>query len=147
MKSVTSSCTLRTQSSASLATINFDTHEAPGLTAQLREFETAPPVPDPRESHPVPVVGDMPLDEQYPSLLDWIHPVVDTEDLLPPQATGRFGAGRNGIDREECGRGHCGVDLGGPIGRPIVSVGDGVVVRIDGLVVDAAGAKVVTDAS
>lgn len=117
--------------SASLATINFDTAEAPVLTAKLREFETVPPAPDPLEAHPVPIVDGTPLDELYPSLLDWLHPVVDTEDVLPPQSTGRFGAGRGGVDREECGRGHCGVDLGGPIGRPIVAVGDGVVVRVE----------------
>ena len=73
----------------------------------------------------------MPLDELYPSLLDWIHPVVDTDSTLPEQATGRFGAERDGVARHECGRGHCGVDLGGPIGRPIVTVADGIVVRVE----------------
>ncbi|HEY5946481.1 MAG TPA: M23 family metallopeptidase [Kofleriaceae bacterium] len=117
---------------ASLATINFDTGETLALGAQMSEHEPAPPPPaDPRDLNPVPVLDGTPLDELYPSLLDWIHPVVDTDDILPPQATGRFGADRQGVDRAECARGHCGVDLGGPIGRPIVAVSDGVVVRVE----------------
>jgi murein DD-endopeptidase MepM/ murein hydrolase activator NlpD len=116
---------------ASLATIHFDTSETLRPSIQLTEREAAPPPFDPRDAYPVPVVDDMPLDEQYPSLLDWIHPVVDTETFLPEQSSGRFGAGRGGVDRSECGRGHCGVDLGGPIGRAIVSVADGVIVRVE----------------
>jgi murein DD-endopeptidase MepM/ murein hydrolase activator NlpD len=116
---------------ASLATINFESGETLALGATLSEYEVAPPIVDPRDEHPVPVVDGTPLDELYPSLLDWIHPVVDTEDVLPPQATGRFGAERDGVSRHECGRGHCGLDLAGPVGRPIVSVGDGVIVRVE----------------
>jgi murein DD-endopeptidase MepM/ murein hydrolase activator NlpD len=116
---------------ASLATINFDGGETLALGATLIEHEAAPPIIDPRDEHPVPVVDGVPLDELYPSLLDWIHPVVDTEEALPEQRTGRFGAGRDGVSRTECGRGHCGIDLTGPVGRPIVVVGDGVVVRVE----------------
>ena len=116
---------------ASLATINFETTEPLVLGSTLSEHEGPPPVFDPRDAYPVPVVDDMPLDEHYPSLLDWIHPVVDADSVLPEQATGRFGAEREGVSRHECGRGHCGLDLGGPIGRPIVSVADGVVVRVE----------------
>jgi murein DD-endopeptidase MepM/ murein hydrolase activator NlpD len=116
---------------ASLATINFDADEPLSLGGAFSEREVAPPVLDPRDEHPVPIVEGTPLDELYPSLLDWIHPVVDSEDVLPPYATGRFGAERDTVQRNDCGRGHCGVDLGGPVGRPIVSVADGVVVRVE----------------
>ena len=117
--------------SASLAAMNFDTNENLSLGSQLSEREIAPAALEPRDLYPVPSVDGLPLDEQYPSLLDWIHPVADTDTLLPPQSTAHFGAGRAGVDRSECGRGHCGIDLGGPIGRPVVSVGDGVVVRVE----------------
>lgn len=116
---------------ASLATINFEASETLSLGAQMSGQEDAPPPFDPRDAYPVPELDGVALDELYPSLLDWIHPVVDTEDVLPPYSTGRFGAERDGITRRECGRGHCGVDLGGPIGRPIVAVSDGVIVRVE----------------
>ena len=38
---------------------------------------------------------------------------------------------RGGIERAECGAGHCGVDLDGPRGRPIVAVAAGKVVRVE----------------
>jgi murein DD-endopeptidase MepM/ murein hydrolase activator NlpD len=116
---------------ASLATINFEPRETLALGSQMSEHEIAPPAIDPRDLFPVPMLDGAPLDEQYPSLLDWIHPVVDTDTAIPEQVTGRFGAERHGIERAECGGGHCGVDLLGPIGRPIVAVADGVVVRVE----------------
>ncbi|HEY5923891.1 MAG TPA: M23 family metallopeptidase, partial [Kofleriaceae bacterium] len=116
---------------ASLATIDFDTSETLVISAQMSVAEAPPPPFDPRDAYPVPLVDGTQLDELYPSLLDWIHPVVDTEDVLSPQGSGRFGAERDGVTRRECGRGHCGIDLGGPIGRPIVAVSDGVVVRVE----------------
>jgi murein DD-endopeptidase MepM/ murein hydrolase activator NlpD len=117
--------------STSLANINFDTSENLAIGSRLAEKEGEPPILDPRDEHPVPEVEGEKLDELYPSLLDWIHPVADTDEVVPTQSGGRFGAGRGGVDREECGNGHCGVDLFGPIGRPIVAVGDGVVVRVE----------------
>jgi murein DD-endopeptidase MepM/ murein hydrolase activator NlpD len=117
--------------SASLATINFETNEPLVLGSTMSEQEMPPPMSDPRDAHPVPQVEGTPLDELYPSLLDWIHPVVETDVVLPESSGGRFGSGRDGIDRPECGRGHCGVDLIGPIGRPIVAAADGIVVRVE----------------
>lgn len=116
---------------ASLATIKLDPSEHLALGARLAEHEMPPAEDDPRDDYPVPVVHGEKLDELYPSLLDWIHPVADTDHVLPHSGGGRFGAERHGVDREECGRGHCGVDLFGPIGRPIVAVSDGVVVRVE----------------
>ncbi len=116
---------------AAISTVSIEQHEAPNLRSHLTEQEVAPPVPDDRVRFPVPESHGMPLDEMYPSLLDWIHPVTATATVLPPLASGMFGADRDGIRRTECGAGHCGVDLGGPIGRPIVTVGDGVIVRVE----------------
>jgi murein DD-endopeptidase MepM/ murein hydrolase activator NlpD len=42
-----------------------------------------------------------------------------------------FGSERHGIERPECGAGHCGVDLDGPRGRPIVAVAAGMVIHVD----------------
>ncbi|HEX5062096.1 MAG TPA: M23 family metallopeptidase [Kofleriaceae bacterium] len=116
---------------ASLATININSGETVALGAKMSEQEIAPPVLDPRLQYPVPELDGIAMDEMYPSLLDWIHPVVDTDSALPEQMGGRFGAERHGVERAECGNGHCGIDLLGPIGRPIVAVADGVVVRVE----------------
>lgn len=83
------------------------------------------------ERYPVPVVDGQLLSEAYPSLIDWIHPVADATEKMPPEASRHFGADRVGIMRTECGGGHCGVDLDGPRGRAVVAVGDGVVVRVE----------------
>jgi murein DD-endopeptidase MepM/ murein hydrolase activator NlpD len=117
---------------ASLAAISIDPGEPViAVGTHSTEQEIAPPVPDDRARYPVPIVHDMPLDEMYPSLLDWIHPVTATDLVLSTQSTGMFGARRDGIMRTACGQGHCGIDLGGPIGRPIVAVADGTVVRVE----------------
>jgi murein DD-endopeptidase MepM/ murein hydrolase activator NlpD len=71
------------------------------------------------------------LDEQFPTLRAWTHPVTGSAELMPPAASRHFGAERVGIERPECGAGHCGVDLDGPRGRPIVAVAAGVVVRVE----------------
>ncbi|MBC7973977.1 MAG: hypothetical protein H7138_03255, partial [Myxococcales bacterium] len=68
----------------------------------------------------VPVDGSDRLDETFPSLRDWVHPVTGTAERMPPQVSRQFGSERHGIERAECGEGHCGIDLDGPRGRPIV---------------------------
>jgi murein DD-endopeptidase MepM/ murein hydrolase activator NlpD len=80
---------------------------------------------------PMPVWDGVPLDEVYPSLRGWIHPVTDAKEIVPDSPGRRFGAHRDGILRPECGDGHCGVDLDGPRGQPMVSVAAGKVVRIE----------------
>jgi murein DD-endopeptidase MepM/ murein hydrolase activator NlpD len=70
-------------------------------------------------------------DERYPTLHDWVHPVAAAPEMIPAKSTRWFGAVRHGVEREECGAGHCGVDLGGPRGQPIVAVAWGVVVRAE----------------
>jgi hypothetical protein len=79
----------------------------------------------------VPVRNATRLDESFPSLRDWTHPVAGVPELIPDQSSRRFGAPRDGTRRTECGDGHCGVDLDGPRGRPIVAVAAGTVVRVE----------------
>jgi murein DD-endopeptidase MepM/ murein hydrolase activator NlpD len=83
------------------------------------------------QRYPVPVVDGQPLSELYPSLIDWIHPVADATEKMPPEPSRHFGAERAGVQRAECGAGHCGIDLDGPRGRAVVAVADGVVVRVE----------------
>jgi len=79
----------------------------------------------------VPVRRGVRLDEMFPSLRAWTHPVTGTAELMPEQASRQFGAAREGIERPECREGHCGVDLDGPRGRPIVAVAAGTIVRVE----------------
>ena len=79
----------------------------------------------------VPLRDGMRLDEMFPTLRAWTHPVTGSSELMPGQASRHFGAHREGIERPECGEGHCGVDLDGPRGRPLVAVAAGTVVRVE----------------
>lgn len=98
--------------------------------------ETAPPRPVHVETalevrYPMPTLDGEDLDSAYPSLRGWIHPVTSSSELMPELASRHFGAARAGVERSECGAGHCGIDLDGPRGRPLVAVADGVVVRVE----------------
>ena len=122
---------------ASLANVDL------ALTAEpvaLRRVDTAHEQVPPRlvtveteieARYEVPVRRGVRLDEAFPTLRAWTHPVTGTAELMPEQASRHFGASREGIDRPECGGGHCGVDLDGPRGRPIVAVAAGTVVRVE----------------
>lgn len=79
----------------------------------------------------VPLRDGRRIDEAFPSLRAWTHPVTGSAELMPEQASRQFGSHRDGIDRPECGDGHCGVDLDGPRGRPLVAVAAGTVVRVE----------------
>lgn len=123
--------------SAALANVDFGVPTEPIV---LRLFDIAhEPVPARlvtvetalEARYAVPVNASTRLDEQFPSLRAWTHPVTGAPDLVPDQPSRHFGAHREGIQRSECGDGHCGVDLDGPRGRPIVAVASGTVVRIE----------------
>jgi len=108
-----------------VATRVFDTaHER--IPSRIVTVETAL-----EARYAVPLRGHDRLDESFPSLRAWIHPVTGTAELMPEQGSRHFGSQRLGIERAECGEGHCGVDLDGPRGRPIVAVAAGTVVRIE----------------
>ncbi len=125
---------------ASLVAIAYDGAPEPvAMQTHVVAAEVMPArlahVDNPLEArYPVPVdeVGT-PLDEQYPTLRAWTHPVTASAELMPEQVSRHFGTPRLGVEvpRPECGEGHCGVDLDGPIGRPIVAVADGVIVRVE----------------
>jgi murein DD-endopeptidase MepM/ murein hydrolase activator NlpD len=72
-----------------------------------------------------------PLDEVFYTLRGWVHPIAGAVELYPDRVARHFGAERHGIERAECGRGHCGVDLHGMRGDPIIAVAAGVVARVE----------------
>lgn len=80
------------------------------------------------------IIGDeRPLDEAFPTLHDWVHPVTASAEFVPEQQARQFGEPRIAITkpRADCGQGHCGIDLDGPEGRPVVAVAAGVVVHVE----------------
>jgi hypothetical protein len=122
--------------SASLMNIQMDVKETVTPRANGTSHELVPQRPMRVETalemrFPVPLDGQQALDEKFSSLREWTHPVSNSPELMPEQASRLFGAERAGIERPECGLGHCGIDLDGPRGRPIVAVADGVAVRIE----------------
>lgn len=104
--------------------IGVTTHEVAPL--RLVSVETRE-----QARYEVPMIDGKPLDERFPSLRGWVHPVTSTPELMPAQASRHFGAERIGIERAECGAGHCGIDLDGPRGRALVAVASGVIVRVE----------------
>jgi murein DD-endopeptidase MepM/ murein hydrolase activator NlpD len=81
---------------------------------------------------PVLEINGVPLDDRFETLRDWIHPVTGSTELVPISPGRWFGAERSGVRfRWECGAGHCGVDLDGPRGRPLVAVAAGKVIRVE----------------
>jgi murein DD-endopeptidase MepM/ murein hydrolase activator NlpD len=83
------------------------------------------------EPKPIPTLDGKPLDEHFPVLAGWIHPVTDAEEVVPVRPERKFGAKRYPGGGRKCKRGHCGVDLDGPRGRPVVSVAAGTVIAVE----------------
>ena len=65
--------------------------------------------------------------EPAPARLRWVHPLAG-ERQLPIREIRRFGAYRAGVRPSECGRGHCGNDLGGTRGVVVHAAADGEVI-------------------
>jgi murein DD-endopeptidase MepM/ murein hydrolase activator NlpD len=119
---------------AALAHVDVPETEALSIPSAIATHERAPAAPAAmtlEERYPMPSVDGVPFDEQYPSLQGWIHPVTSSAELMPTQASRLFGAERAGIERAECGSGHCGIDLDGPEGRPLVAVADGTIIHVE----------------
>lgn len=113
--------------------------EGVAIEPQLLAIEggTALPTPDderlgvhvaPKER---PLVHDLTLAEDASGryTLTWYHPLAGHR-VLPGKPDRRFGANRQGDRPAECGRGHCGVDIGSVRGRIVHAVRPGVVERI-----------------
>ena len=73
------------------------------------------------------IIGKPPADGDFDV---WIHPLASPRHL-PEHDTRRFGAAREGMRPEECGGGHCGVDIGTHKGDIVMAVHDGVVERVE----------------
>ncbi|WP_428263794.1 M23 family metallopeptidase [Haliangium sp.] len=99
-------------------------------SVDVEDIELPPTLEDRLESDEVDGEEALLIGESFPTLNDWVFPVLDSDEDLPLKPTRRFGAKRDGVARSECGRGHCGVDLDGPRGTPVVAVAWGVVKRI-----------------
>ena len=110
---------------ASIAVADLAVTEQTPMAVREAARDEAPPAPR------MPLFHGQPLDDLFPSLRDWVHPVTDSKELVPEQQSRWFGAERVGVERPECGAGHCGIDLDGPRGQPLVAVADGVVVRVE----------------
>lgn len=119
-----------------LANVELAEPESPRTNGTTRVHETKPPRPVHIETalearYPMPTLDGEDLDSVYPSLRGWTHPVTSSAELMPELASRHFGSTREGVERPECGAGHCGIDLDAPRGRPLVSVADGIVVRVE----------------
>jgi murein DD-endopeptidase MepM/ murein hydrolase activator NlpD len=118
--------------SAAIANIDVSVPEATAMRGAFAAHEIIPPRVQrgaTADELAIPTIDAVPLDRIYPSLRGWIHPVSATTEKVPTQWSRRFGSSRQGILRTECGEGHCGMDLDGPRGRPIVAVAAGTIVR------------------
>jgi murein DD-endopeptidase MepM/ murein hydrolase activator NlpD len=94
------------------------------------ERETSTPGPDGKLA--IPKVDGEPVDKKYPVLANqWVHPVTDSSEVIPLRWQRKYGAPRYPGGGRRCGRGHCGVDLEGPRGRPIVAVLGGTVLNVE----------------
>jgi murein DD-endopeptidase MepM/ murein hydrolase activator NlpD len=80
----------------------------------------------------IPKLDGVAVDERYPILgATWVHPVTGTTEIVPTRWQRKYGAPRFPGGGRRCGRGHCGVDLDGPRGRPIVAVLPGTILNVE----------------
>lgn len=83
------------------------------------------PAPEPPVTH---ALTYSLTDEQ--AELPWVHPIAGDVRELPDKDDRRFGADRPGHRPDECGGGHCGVDLGEERGTVIHAALGGRVIRV-----------------
>lgn len=109
--------------------------EATSLRTSSAEHELVPPKPKGmqrlEDEFPIPELSNKPLDATFAALHGWIHPITGADELFPGNPGRHFGAERTGVERTECGGGHCGVDLDGPKGRALVSVAAGTLITVE----------------
>ncbi len=122
--------------------VSFETEAYVDLSSRDDDFRTPEEIPeDPPGVHRAPTRrrGDAPLPHANNEVIQhiyaahmgtWVHPVAESARRVPERSTRLFGAVRPGERPRECGGGHCGVDLEGPRGTPILAVRDGTVARI-----------------
>ena len=132
----TARVTLGSTPAPALANLDLGSSEPERAVATTSVHETKPPRPVHIETalevrYPMPTLEGEDLDSVYPSLRGWTHPVTSSAELMPELPSRHFGAAREGVERPECGAGHCGIDLDAPRGRPLVAVADGIVVRVE----------------
>jgi len=98
----------------------------PALASVAQAVMPAPP-PAP------PTMADLPALMAAPTTGSdvWIHPLVGPDRHLPVRNSRRFAAPREGLRPDECGAGHCGVDLGTEKGAAVMAAHDGVIERIE----------------
>jgi murein DD-endopeptidase MepM/ murein hydrolase activator NlpD len=103
---------------------NVERESIPPKSTGMLRLEERHPLPKDRKGRA--------LSELYPTLLTWVHPISGADELFPPNPGRHYGALRVEIsNRPECGQGHCGVDLDGPRGRPLIAVAAGVIARAE----------------
>jgi murein DD-endopeptidase MepM/ murein hydrolase activator NlpD len=91
------------------------TRQLSGANGHLQRYETQAGMPNPVALQGL---GDG----------QWNQPLAQVPSNISEGQ--RFGAARVGQRPEQCGEGHCGLDLAKPVGTPVVSVREGVVVKI-----------------
>ncbi len=115
--------------------VAIDLDESTSLRARSAEHELVPPKPKGmqrlEDEFPIPALSDKPIDATFASLHGWVHPITGADELFPGNPGRHFGAERTGVERTECGGGHCGVDLDGPKGRGLVAVAAGTLITVE----------------
>lgn len=109
-------------------------HRARGGSAGVTAVEAAAITPAFSVADALRVLAQKPdPDVTRPSIPErdlWLHPLAGPARRLPIRASRKFRAPRDGLRPDECGSGHCGVDLGEEAGESVFATHDGVVERV-----------------
>lgn len=114
--------------------VKLTTRHNRSLVARYLPGIGAPALPPARPFIGPPAPDDEDLAMEFMSELSgdrWIHPLPGPVRRMPVRNTRVFRAGRDHGSPEECGSGHCGIDIGGEMwGEQVFAVHDGVVDRV-----------------